>query len=73
MTLKIAKALNLRDIVRIDYRITPDNEIFFLEANTVPRVSITSELGFICKKRDWDYASVLSNYIEAICDRINHD
>lgn len=72
-TLKIAKTLNLRDIVRIDYRITPDNEVFFLEANTVPRVSITSELGFICKKRDWDYASVLSNYIETICDRINHD
>ena len=43
-----ARTLHVRDIVRFDYRVTAENCIFFLEANTVPRVSDTSELGFIC-------------------------
>ena len=67
-----ANALNVRDIVRIDYRITKDNRIFFLEANTVPRVSDSSELGFICKSTNLNYPSILSQYVDSIIKRINH-
>lgn len=70
-TLIAARALNARDIIRIDYRITTDGRIFFLEANTVPRVSVTSELGFICEHQNLSYPTLLSNYIEAILRRIN--
>ena len=71
-TITAAKALNVRDIVRVDYRVTQDNRIFFLEANTVPRVSVTSELGFVCAKRHLDYPTILANYIESIIKRLNH-
>ena len=33
---KIFSALKLRDYARIDYRLTPDNELYFLEANPNP-------------------------------------
>ena len=73
ITIKAATALNVHDIVRIDYRVTSDYRIFFLEANTVPRVSITSELGFVCKARGLDYPTVLANYVNSVISRINHD
>lgn len=73
ITTTAARALNVHDIVRIDYRVTRDNQIYFLEANTVPRVSATSELGFICNQRGLDYSSVLTDYIESIIKRLNHD
>lgn len=66
-----ATALNAHDIIRVDYRISTDNKIFFLEANTVPRVSFSSELGFVCKSRGLNYSALLSEYIEAILRRIN--
>lgn len=72
-TIIAANALNVRDIVRIDYRITKDNRIFFLEANTVPRVSDSSELGFICNSTNLDYPTVLSQYVNCIVTRINRD
>lgn len=68
-----ARALHVRDIVRFDYRITKDDRIFFLEANTVPRVSDTSELGFICNYYKWNYSDILAQYIESIIARINRD
>lgn len=70
-TIVAANALNVRDIVRIDYRITNDNRIFFLEANTVPRVSDSSELGFICKSNHLSYPAILSQYVDSIIARIN--
>ena len=33
---RIFHALKLRDYARIDYRLTPDNELVFLEANPNP-------------------------------------
>lgn len=71
-TITAARALNIHDIVRVDYRVTTDNRIFFLEANTVPRISVTSELGFVCTQRNLDYPTILANYIESIIKRLNH-
>lgn len=71
-TIIAANALNVRDIVRIDYRITKDNKVFFLEANTVPRVSDSSELGFICSSTNLNYPTILSQYVNSIITRINH-
>jgi D-alanine-D-alanine ligase len=33
---RIFKALKLRDYARIDYRLTPENQLVFLEANPNP-------------------------------------
>ncbi|MCM1235960.1 MAG: hypothetical protein NC489_38205, partial [Ruminococcus flavefaciens] len=73
ITIAAAAALNAHDIIRVDYRISPDGRVFFLEANTVPRVSFSSELGFVCKAKGLSYPSILSEYIQSILRRINRD
>lgn len=73
VTIAAATALNAHDIIRVDYRISADDRIFFLEANTVPRVSFSSELGFVCKAKGLNYPSILSEYIQSILRRINRD
>lgn len=72
-TLKIAQCLGVHDILRIDYRLTKSNELYFLEINSVPRVSSTSELGFLCQKRNISYSEILDGYIKSILKRLNHD
>lgn len=72
-TLKIAQSLRVHDILRIDYRLTEKGELYFLEINSVPRVSSTSELGYICQERCVSYPEILNQYLKCIHRRINHD
>lgn len=63
-----------RDIARIDYRVTESGEIYFLEINSVPRVSSTSECAIICQKHNITFADILSEYMDTIMKRItNHE
>jgi len=41
---KIIKALGIHDLGSLDYRLTPDNRLFFLEGNVLPRLRATSGL-----------------------------
>ena len=59
-----------RDVARIDYRITKDEKIYFLEINGLPVMSETSELGAIAGWYDCSYHQIASNYIEAFINRI---
>jgi D-alanine-D-alanine ligase len=43
-TRRAAKALSLRGAARIDYRVDPSGNLFFLEANTIPGMTETSLL-----------------------------
>lgn len=72
-TIIAAAALNARDIIRIDYRVTIDGQVFFLEANSVPRISTSSALGHICKSKNLSFPALLSEYVEAILRRVNRD
>lgn len=72
-TESIAKSIGVKDILRIDYRLTEEKELYFLEINSVPRVSSTSELGYICKHRNISYPNLLNKYFKSIQKRINHD
>lgn len=42
--LRLARALRLRDMARIDFRLDPDRGHFLLEANTIPGMTATSLL-----------------------------
>lgn len=71
-TKQIAQHIGVHDILRIDYRLTENGELYFLEINSVPRVSSTSELGYICKERGVSYSDILNNYLKSIRNRIIH-
>lgn len=70
-SLKIAKLIGVKDICRIDYRLDlKSNKITFIEINSAPRFSSTSEIGFIANKRNISFAQMINYYLQAFNDRI---
>lgn len=68
-TQKIKESLKVNDILRIDYRVTENGDIYFLEANTVPRISSKNEAGFTCKVLDRPYHYFIGSLIESVLNR----
>ncbi len=67
----IAKVLGAKDICRIDYRVNPfTQEINFIEINSAPRFSSTSEIGFIAQKQNISFAHIVQYYIETVIKRL---
>ena len=52
------------DIARIDYRISTTGEIYFLEINSMPTITPTSDVGMICKCLNIPYQQFLKEYID---------
>ena len=71
----IFSGLNMHDIVRIDYRVTEKGDVFFLEANSVPRISQSTQAGLICSHHGLTYSSFVGKYLETIEKRliVNHE
>lgn len=69
---RIFEHIGARDIARIDYRVTESGKIYFLEINSVPRISSTSECAVICKKYNISFTDILSEYIDTIMNRISN-
>lgn len=67
----IKNGLGVNDILRIDYRVTEKGEIYFLEANTVPRICSKNEAGFICKSKNKPYSYIIKCLLESILQRCN--
>ena len=68
----IKAALNLRGGAGFDvYRVTVTGEIYFLEMNSVPRVSSTSECAIICQEHNILFDNILIEYIDTIIKRIS--
>lgn len=67
----IAKILGARDICRIDYRVNLSTQkINFIEINSAPRFSSTSEIGFIAQKQNISFTRIIRHYIETVTKRI---
>lgn len=70
-SLEIAKIIGARDVCRIDYRLdVATQEISFIEINSAPRFSSTSEIGFIASKRNITFAQMVKYYLLAFSNRI---
>lgn len=69
---RIFEHICAQDIARIDYRVTATGEIYFLEINSVPRVSSTSECSIICQNQNIDFENILLEYVDAIDKRISN-
>ena len=71
-SITIKNKLKLYDFCRIDYRITEDNEIYFLEINTVPAISMDSQVGTICKMLKISFEEFMQFIINSVTNRFNH-
>ncbi len=72
-TISIFEKLHYKDIIRIDYRVTKDFKVYFIELNTVPRISSTTELGLMCKHAGLTFDEFLCLYVDSIEKRFNHE
>lgn len=66
----IFTALGMRDFTRIDYRLTQDGQLRFLELNGNPVISQTSEMGTLCRLRGFPFQEVYAQIISAATHRI---
>lgn len=68
--------IGCNDIARIDYRISEKGEIYFLEINSMPTITPTSDVGMICNCLNKPYTNFLKEYIDSALSKynmINHD
>lgn len=66
---QIKESLKVNDILRIDYRVTESKDIYFLEANTVPRICSKNEAGFICRSSSKPYDFFISCLLKSVIAR----
>lgn len=69
-SIKIFEHIGARDIARIDYRVTENNQVYFLEINSIPRISSTSECAIICQNYHISFKNILLEYIDVINKRL---
>lgn len=67
----ISQTIGARDICRIDYRVDIlNNTIYFIEINSAPRFSNSSEIGFIAEHRNVHFNDIIKVYIETVLKRL---
>ncbi|MFX1403672.1 MAG: ATP-grasp domain-containing protein [Promethearchaeota archaeon] len=77
ISIKIWNALNIRDFVRIDFRMNQQDEIFFLEVNPLPGMdfdTIENDLSFypyMAMKTGYTYDDLIRRLLESACARYN--
>ncbi len=72
-TIKIFEGLQYKDIIRVDYRVTKDFKIYFIELNTVPRISSNTEISIMCKNAGMSFSHFVCKYLESIQERFSHE
>ena len=61
----------VHDICRIDYRVNVSKQEFdFIEINSAPRFSSTSEIGFIAQKNNILFSKMVQYYLTTVLDRL---
>lgn len=65
ITEQIANKLDILTFGRIDYKFFQD-KLYFIEANTIPAFSLTSDIGEICRLYKYSYANILELLIKSL-------
>lgn len=69
---RIFEVLDCRDICRIDFKMTKNGDFFFIEANSAPRFSETSEIGFLAKCHERRFDDYVGLFLNTVKKRLNH-
>jgi len=63
-TRRIARILDLDGYSRIDYRLTEDGKLFFLEANPNPDVAASEEFASAAEAAGWEYPDLIQRILK---------
>jgi D-alanine-D-alanine ligase len=63
------RAVKLRDYGRIDMRLTPEGEVYVIEANPNPWLSSKHEFSMAAKKSGRSYTQLIEDIVELAMDR----
>ena len=65
ISMEAIKTLGLRDVARIDYRVTPEGRIFLLEVNALPALSSSSSLFAATAQLGLTYNATIASILNA--------
>ena len=65
------KAIGCRDFCRFDFRLTSDNDIYFIEANPLPALFKGGSFDVVGSKYGYSYAETLQLIVETACERLS--
>jgi len=64
------RALGCRDVTRIDFRVNPAGEVFFLEANPLPGLNpISGDIVILAKKMGWTHEKLILTILAHAMER----
>jgi D-alanine-D-alanine ligase len=66
------RAVKLRDYGRIDMRLTPDGEVYVIEANPNPWLSSRHEFAMAAKKSGRSYTQLIGEIVDMAVERTRH-
>ena len=66
------RALWLRDYARLDIRLAPDGEVWFLEANANPFISYGHDMANAAEKAGMDYYAFIQRLVDEAMARYGH-
>ncbi|MCM1009017.1 MAG: hypothetical protein NC485_14110 [Ruminococcus flavefaciens] len=71
-SIKIFKALEIRDILRIDWRVDNDGKPYFLECTPLPSLGLTSVFHYFSNKNNITYPELLDIIVKSALRRFNN-
>lgn len=64
ITKRIARILDLDGYSRVDYRLSPDGKLYFLEANPNPDIAMSEEFASAAELAGWTYPKLIQRIVE---------
>ena len=64
------RVIGCHDFCRFDFRLTPDNDVYFIEANPLPALFHGGSFDAVGQANGYTYAEVLQMIIKTACDRL---
>lgn len=69
LTKRVVKALDLRDLCRVDFRLGRDGDIYFLEVNALPSLEPGAGLFVAAEKAGFDYKATVGTVVASAAGR----
>lgn len=69
MALRAARALDIRDYGRVDFRVTDEGEAYFIEASVQPHIASNSSFFASARARGLGYSDMLDELLAVACLR----